>query len=218
MLGRRYAALFGILAVTSLLGGCSQSIHLYHEAEGGAIAQNRQPPPGANLPYPNLADVPPPLAPAAPGAQAVITAQARGGVSAPSAGALAGLTLPTAPPPVPKVPGVSVANPKAVPAPAVPAVAQPAAAPKPPGPPVSVAFRPGSALLPYDQQTLIQGVAAHRKGALIRVCGFGGGSLSLALARAQRMADALTAAGVPGKDIKINAFAAGSGGFVQLVY
>jgi hypothetical protein len=45
-----------------------------------------------------------------------------------------------------------------------------------------------------------------------------GSSFSLALARAQRLGEALTAAGVPAADIKLLARPAGSGGFVQLVY
>lgn len=216
MFGRRFAASWVILAATSL-SGCSQSIGLYHEIEGGAIAQKRQPPPGANLPYPNLADVPAPQAPAAPGTQAAITAQARGGVSAPSQEALAGLSLPSAPPPLPNVPGVTLANPAFTPAP-VPVAPPPAAPPPPNKPPVAVAFRPGSALLIYSQVVAIQGVAAQSAGAHVRVCGFGEGSMALALARARRLADALTADGVPGRNIEISAFAAGSGGFVQLVY
>jgi outer membrane protein OmpA-like peptidoglycan-associated protein len=54
--------------------------------------------------------------------------------------------------------------------------------------------------------------------------GFGDGgatdaaALSLALARARAIADALTAAGVPPSAIILDAAAAGSGGFVQLVY
>lgn len=216
MIGRRFAASWLILAATSL-GGCSQSVGLYHDVEGGAIAQNRQPPPGANLPYPNLADVPAAQAAAAPGAQAAITNQAQSGVSAPSPGALAGLTLPAAAPPLPDVPGVALANPAPAPAPAPAPVAQPAP-PPPDKPPVSIAFRPGSALLAYAQGQIVQGVAAQRGTAHVRVCGFGEGSMTLALARARRLADALTAAGVPGQDIQVNAFAAGSGGFVQLVY
>jgi outer membrane protein OmpA-like peptidoglycan-associated protein len=187
---------------------------LYHDIEGGAIAQNRQAPPGADLPYPNLADVPAPQAGAAPGSQAAIAARARGGVSAPSPQALAGLTLPAASPPLPNVPGLDLTNPTFAPAPPQPPVAPPAAAP-PPAPPVSIAFRPGSALLPYSQAAAIQGVAAQSNGTRLRVCGFGEGSMALALDRAQRLADALTADGVPAQDIDINAVAAGSGGFVQ---
>jgi len=219
MTGRRYAAVRMILAAASL-AGCSPAVNVYHKVEGGAIAQKRQPPPGANLPYPNLADVPAPQAPSAPGAQAQITAQARGGVSAPAPAALAGLSLPAAPPPLPAIPGLSLANPSSsAPAAAPPPAAPPAAArPRPAAPPVPVAFPPASALLPYSQEKILQAVAGKRQTAKIRVCGFGEGSLILALQRARRLADALTAAGVPDQAIELNGFAAGSGGFVQLVY
>ncbi|MBU6398657.1 MAG: hypothetical protein KJS74_10805 [Rhodospirillales bacterium] len=216
MFGRHFAASWLVLAAASL-GGCSQSVGLYHETEGGAIAQSRQAPPGANLPYPNLADVPAPQEAAAPGAQAAITAQARGGVSAPSPGALAGLALPSAVPPLPNVPGLMLSSPSVVPAtPLPPMVVKPPA--PPPAPPVGVAFAPGSALLPYSQAERLQGAVAQRGGAHVRAVGFGDGSMALALARARRLADALTADGVPAQDIEVNAFAAGSGGFVQLVY
>ncbi|MDE2238488.1 MAG: hypothetical protein KGJ73_00990 [Rhodospirillales bacterium] len=201
------------MAATSL-GGCSQSVGLYHRIEGGAIAQSRQAPPGANLPYPNLADVPPPLAATPPGSQEAIAAQARGGVSAPSPGALAGLALPSAVPPLPKVPGLALSNPIFTPAPPKPQAPTLAAAP-PPAPPVGIAFAPGSALLPYSQTGAIQAAAVQRGAGRVRVCGFGEGSMALAIARAQRLADALTAAGVPGKNIDMTAFSAGSGGFVQ---
>jgi hypothetical protein len=189
---------------------------LYHSFEGGAIAQSRQAPPGADKPYPNLADVP--VAPTATpaGAQEAIAAQAREGVSAPSPGALAGLTLPAAAPPAPNVPGLRLtAPPPAAPAPAPVAAAS---APRPPGPPEAIAFPPGSAILPYDQASVLTQLAAKRGGAQIRACGFGEGALPLALARARRIADALTAAGVPPADISIAAMASGSGGFAQLVY
>jgi len=45
-----------------------------------------------------------------------------------------------------------------------------------------------------------------------------GETFPLALARAQRLADALAAAGVPPGAIKLVAGPSGSGGFVQLVY
>ena len=218
MVRRLLAASWVILAATSL-GGCSQAVGLYHSAEGGAIAQSRQPPPGANLPYPNLADVPPPQPPAAQGAQAAITAQARGGVFAPAPGELAGLSLPTTAPPVPDVPGVSITNPPvnavAAPVPVVTPLTKPASAKPPTLPPVAVAFAPGSALLTYQQGLLVRGAAARRGDAHVRVVGFGDGSMDLALARARRLADALTAAGVPGADIEISALADGSGGIVQ---
>lgn len=216
MVARQYAILAGILAATSL-SGCSQTIGLYHDAQGGAIAQHRQPPPGADLPYPNLADVPAPTQPASAN-----QATSAAGLTA-SPGALAGLSLPTAPPPVPVISGLTLPSGMApAPAPAVVKLPSPPVPPKPvalpPSPPVSIAFSPSSALLPYSQQVAIEGLAAKRGDGRFRVCGFGDGSLTLALARARRMADALTAAGVPDNKIDVSAFAAGSGGFVQLVY
>ena len=216
MFGRHFAASWLILAAASL-AGCSQSVGLYHDVEGGAIAQNRQAPPGADLPYPNLADVPAPQAAATPGSQAAITARAQGGVSAPSSGALAGLALPSGVPPLPNVPGLALSNPSFVPAPPPPVVVQRSAPVlAPPPPPVGIAFAPGSALLPHSQGLLIQDVVRQRNGRHLRVTGFGNGSMNLALARARRLADALTADGVPGGDIEMNALAAGSGGIVQL--
>ena len=205
-----------------LLGGCSTTVGLYHDVEGGAISQTRQPPPGMNQPYPNLADVPqaPQQGPAA-SQQAQITQQARGGVSAPSPGALEGLSLPAGAPPLPNVPGISIPPMQTGPAEsastAKPAPA-PAAPPKPPSPPVSIGFAPGKALLPFAEEPKILDVAAARGDAQVIAGGFGDGSLSLALYRARRLADALTADGVPASDIRLVASAAGSGGFVQLVY
>jgi outer membrane protein OmpA-like peptidoglycan-associated protein len=215
MLRQRCGAAFSVVLAFSLCG-CSAPVGLYHSFEGGAIAQNRQPPPGANLPYPNLADVPA-AAPATPaGTQEEIASQAHTGVSAPSPGALAGLTLPEAAPPVPNVPGLALTAPPPPPAPA-PVAAAPA--PKPPGPPQGVAFRPGSALLPPEQARVLKAFAAKRDAvAHIRVMGFGEGSLDLALSRARRIADELTADGVPQDQISVSAQASGSGGFAQLVY
>ncbi len=213
--GRHFWTAFSLSGALAL-AGCSSGIGLYHAAEGGAISQGGQPPPGLNQPYPNLADVPaaPPLA--APGAQAAITAQAHGGVSAPSPGALAGLSLPAAPPPLPDVPGLDIpTRPAAMAAPAPP----PAPPVTPPvAPPVAIGFAPGSALLPDAEMAKIRAVAAARGAASVVACGFGGGQLPLGLARARRLADALTAAGVPPAAIRLTASASGSGGFVQLVY
>ena len=192
---------------------------MYHSVEGGAISKARQAPPGMDQPYPNLADVPAATRPEAAGAQAVITAQAQSGVSAPTPGALAGLSLPTAPPPLPNVPGLNLpAQPSPAPGP-VAAIA--AAAPPPPpqaAPPLAIGFAPASALLPAAEAAKIKALAAARGHAGMVACGFGEGSLQLGLARARRLADALTADGVPGGVIRISAMAAGSGGFVQLVY
>ena len=63
-----------VLLLTGLpLTGCSSTpaainpVSWWHDLQGGAIAQQRPPPPGANAPYPNLASVPP--KPAAPNQQ-----------------------------------------------------------------------------------------------------------------------------------------------------
>ncbi len=209
------AALMGWLAFG--LAACSGPVALYHSAEGGAIAQDRQPPPGLDQPYPNLASVPaaPVDVPAA--AQAAIAARLNNtspSVSPASAQALAGLVLPTAPPP--PVPGLTP------PPQVVAALAPPPPAPAavhPPGPAIPLAFAPGSALLPASDNAALQQAAASRGSAHIRAVGFGDGtSLELALARAQRLADALSAAGVPPSAISLSAAQAGSGGFIQLVY
>jgi outer membrane protein OmpA-like peptidoglycan-associated protein len=84
--------------------------------------------------------------------------------------------------------------------------------------PQAVAFRPGSALLPPEQAKQLATFAAQRGAAAIRVAGFGEGKPSLAIARARRIADELTAHGVPPGQISLAALAEGSGGFVQLVY
>jgi outer membrane protein OmpA-like peptidoglycan-associated protein len=99
----------------------------------------------------------------------------------------------------------------------------------PDGPPILLAFRPKSALLSAQAQTALTALAQARGLAKIRVGGFGeqgpdvnaapdAAALTLALYRARRIADALTAAGVPPTQITLVASAAGSGGFAQLVY
>jgi len=212
----RLVTCFGLF----LLAGCAGPVGLYHDVEGGAIAQARQPPPGADLPYPNLASVPP--------ARLALTPERlvpmSGGVSAPAPGALAGLTLPSAPPPVPEIPGFVIPAGSAPP-PAAMAAPIAAEASPPPGAPVQLAFTPGSAVLTERASKALFAVALGRAQARVVAGGFGeaampgdAAALRLAVARARRIADALTAAGVPGSDIRMVAAAAGSGGFVQLVY
>jgi outer membrane protein OmpA-like peptidoglycan-associated protein len=220
MTGRHLgSALSGVLAV--LLAGCSGPIAVYHNFEGGAIAQARQAPPGQDLPYPNLADVPPAPPPMPANEQALINQQVQRSapdVSPPSPGALAGLALPDAPPPLPDVPGLNLPAVPSTPAPPAPKMVA-VAPPAPPSAPVSLGFAPGSAVLPPGEAPALAAIASARQGATVRVGGFGdGSSLPLALARAQRLADALTASGVPAKSIELVAMEAGSGGFVQLVY
>ncbi len=150
--------------------------------------------------------------------QAEITARAQIGVSAASPGALAGLSLPSGAPPLPDVPGLNL---PAQPTPAVAATPAPqtaAAPPPPPAPPVVIGFTPGSAVLAPAELKKVQILAIEHGKAKVLASGFGEGDLTLALARARRLADALTASGVPGRAIRVTAAAEGSGGFVQLVY
>ncbi len=217
------------LAVVALgLAGCAGPVQLYHNAEGGAIAQTRQPPPGADLPYPTLADVPPEpvgltTAQNEAVAQRLTPVPAETPATRANPAALAGLALPVAPPPVPDVPGIDLPT---APAPHVflapPTAAAPAAQDSAP---VSLAFQPGSAILSPDAVTALTTIAQVRGSAGILAGGFGeqaatpdDAALTLALQRAQAIADALTAAGTPPAAIRLTAVAAGSGGFVQLVY
>jgi outer membrane protein OmpA-like peptidoglycan-associated protein len=215
--------------VALCLAGCAGPVALYHNAEGGAIAQARQPPPGADLPYPNLADVPPEpvgltTAQYAAVAQRLAPVPAETASTTANPAALAGLALPDAPPPVPNVPGLDL---PATPAPHV-FVPLPAAAPAPApqaSAPVSLAFTPGSAILSPDAVTALSAIAQAHGIAAILAGGFGeqvatpdDAALTLALERAEAIADALTAAGAPPAAIRLTAAAAGSGGFVQLVY
>lgn len=216
MKGRHFAA-FSCWAAL-LLAGCAGPVGVYHNLEGGAIAQARQPPPGINAPYPNLADVPPEPKPLAPGAAASVAAQVQNtgpGVSPPSAEALAGLTLPSAPPPLPDIPGLHLPATPSTPPPPLP---KPPPAPPPSSAPIALAFPAGSAVLPELDATALQAAALDHGRSAILVGGFGEGSISLAITRARRLADALTADGVPPGIIRITAMARGSGGFVQLVY
>jgi outer membrane protein OmpA-like peptidoglycan-associated protein len=185
--------------------------------------------------------VPAPPVPVSPGEQAAVgerlagtpenaAAAASAGVSAPSPEALAGLELPGAPPPAPDVPDLVI--PQAPAGPAVPpANTHPPAPPpvRPPSAPVALAFPPGSAVLDSDAAVALSGVAAAVGNGQVLVAGFGeaaaatnaGGdaaAMTLALARARRLADALTADGIRPSAINLLAAAGGSGGFVQLFY
>ncbi len=229
-----------LISATALsMTGCASPVRLYHEAEGGDIASLRQPIPGSDQPYPNLASVPAKPAALTATEKQAVSAQLHAARTAPaeptrapapaSPGALAGLTLPASAPPLPDVPGINLAGlPDSAPVEPAPPPA-PAAPVRPDGPPILLAFQPKSALLNAQAQTALTALAKARGSAKIRVAGFGGqdiavnpapdaAALTLALHRARRIADALTAAGVPPAKITLVASAAGSGGFAQLVY
>jgi outer membrane protein OmpA-like peptidoglycan-associated protein len=222
---------FGVLLC---MAGCESPVALYHKAEGGDIAATRQPPPGWNLPYPNLASVPAAPNALTPAQAASVQQQLAEAKAAPelpasvpdpaSNVALGGLTLPSSAPPEPDVPGVDW---QGLPQPIAPV--RPPPAPEPAklrdGPAILLAFQPNSAILNAQARVALQALALARGAAGIRVGGFGqqishpdAAALRLGVARARRIADALTAAGVPATAITITASATGSGGFAQLVY
>jgi outer membrane protein OmpA-like peptidoglycan-associated protein len=216
------------------LGGCAGPVATYHDIEGGAIAQARQAPPGADVPYPNLASVP--TVPTPPTEQELARVGARLAPTpapqpqlVPNAAALAGLTLPGGPPPAPQVPGTYV------PAVAAPHVITYAPAPVPAptvsrrpadGAPVSLAFAPGSAILDGKTVDALNTLAdTVDPDAKVVVGGFGApaagpdaAALTLGVYRARAIADALTAAGVPAGQLVMVAGANGEGGFVRLTY
>ncbi len=236
---RQSVKLLIVLSAAFGMTGCASPVSLYHDAEGGDIAHLKTPIPGSELPYPNLASVP-----AAPAALTATEKQAvqqqmeaaRTSPTAPagtpltaSPGALGGLTLPQSAPPEPDVPGINWQGLPEAETPVEQATAPPPVAAKPDGPPILLAFQPRSAVLNAQAQTALNALAKARGSADIRVGGFGeqnaaadpvpdAAALSLALYRARRIADALTAAGVPPANITLVAAAAGSGGFAQLVY
>ncbi len=227
------------LGGTLSMVGCASPITLYHDAEGGDIASLRQAPPGADLPYPNLASVPAAPVALSQSQQQAVRQQLEQAKAAPeqptstpapaSSEALADLALPSSVPPEPRLPGIQI--PSAAPAPAVVTPVAPVApvASLHEGAPIALAFAPKSAILSPDMVTALQALAASRGSAKVRVGGFGeqdsavnaapdAAALSLALVRARRIADALTADGVPGSEITLVAAASGYGGFAQLVY
>jgi outer membrane protein OmpA-like peptidoglycan-associated protein len=66
------------MGLAALLSGCASvpasinPVSWWHNLEGGAIAEQRPPPPGSTDPYPNLASVPPKPKPSDPAAQQAI--------------------------------------------------------------------------------------------------------------------------------------------------
>ena len=97
----------------------------------------------------------------------------------------------------------------------------------PTGRSVGVPFAVGSAVVPRPSIVALRQLAARRAGGTIAVTGFGEASgsdaadqspaLSLALARAQAVAGALTTLGVPASFIRVDAEAAGRGAAARLV-
>jgi outer membrane protein OmpA-like peptidoglycan-associated protein len=114
--------------------------------------------------------------------------------------------------------------------PAAAAVAKATPAPTPPPSPsntVSIAFTNGSADLPASATATLKDLASRRGSGIIAVTGYGeaasndpnaqSAALTLGLARAQAMAGALTAAGVPAAFIRVDSTAIGRGGTARLI-
>ncbi len=141
--GARPAAALLVLAAGGILAGCSdrlpdQALDLYHNLQGGPIAEQRPPPPGADDPYPNLGTTPA-RPPAADPAQQqriedTLAAQRDAADAAAARDPLRALPptppLPKPPPADPNGDIVTVAGAPAPPAPPVP----PRAPPPPPMP------------------------------------------------------------------------------------
>ena len=103
-------------------------------------------------------------------------------------------------------------------------------APPPPLRPANatnIEFVAGSAALPTGAAAVLKNVATSRGSAVVAVTGYGeaasddpsaqSAALSLALSRAQAVANALTGDGVPQADVRVGAEAAGRGASVALV-
>jgi outer membrane protein OmpA-like peptidoglycan-associated protein len=175
-------------------------------------------PPGATAQLPADAAVPPPALPTAPPPPPRLS---DGGSTAP-----APVTAPSAPPESPPAPGVA-APVAAPPPPAVPT-------PTPVAPPqtnaasaVNVTFVNGSAALTPTATDTLKQLATRRGTGMIAVTGYGdaasnnpdaqSAALALGLSRAQAMAAALTAAGVPASAVQVDAAAIGRGATARLV-
>lgn len=136
--------------------------------------------------------------------------------------------------PATAMPSTTIANPAApsvdaapTDAPATSASAPVSAPAAQPGRAVGVPFAVGSAVVPRPSVAALRQLATRRGSASIAVTGFGeatgpeavaqSAALSLALARAQAVAGALTSFGVPASAIKVDAEAAGRGAAARLI-
>ncbi len=165
--------------------------------------------------------MPPAGAPAAPAATAARVAPSAAPSAAPAPPPVAAAVppaLPATPPPRPNLPGVAsnpVPSAEVAPEPSLPAGA------------VTVAFPSGSAALPSDAAATLRQIAGKRGTATIAVTGHGeaassdpnvqAAALSLGLSRAQAVANALTAQGVPASAVRVGAQSGGRGASLRLI-
>jgi outer membrane protein OmpA-like peptidoglycan-associated protein len=175
-------------------------------------------PPGATAQPPAVAPAPPALATAPPPPPRLSGA----GSAAPPPVAAAAAPLPPAP---------AVAAPAAPPPPAAPTTVATATPATPPAPnaanSVSVTFVNGSAALTSTATDTLKQLATRRGTGMIAVTGYGdaasntpdaqSAALALGLSRAQAMAAALIAAGVPASAVQVDAAAIGRGATARLV-
>jgi outer membrane protein OmpA-like peptidoglycan-associated protein len=192
------------------------------------------PPPAPTPPAAKSPDVTPPPAKAPVGdVQSAPLAPPGATAQPPAIEAAAPPPLPTTPPPPPSLPGVSAPPPASAgqPAAATPTAVAAATPPPPPGSnpadTVNVTFVSGSATLPAVGADTLKQLAARRGNGVIAVTGYGDATsddptaqsqaLGLGLSRAQAMASALTAAGVPASAVQVDAAALGRGGMARLV-
>jgi outer membrane protein OmpA-like peptidoglycan-associated protein len=179
-------------------------------------------PPAPPRPAPPRASAPTAVAAAAPTA-----APPAPGAPGPAASALLP-GMPEHPPPMVQLSGTSLPT-QVAPTPApTPPVAPPApVAPPQPGAPVTIAFTPGSAVLPTTALAPLKMLVQRHGDSAIAVTGYGEAAsadpatlpaaLQLALARARSIAANLLAAGVPSSSIRIATQARGNGGAAQIV-
>jgi outer membrane protein OmpA-like peptidoglycan-associated protein len=156
--GGRIAAWLPVAASAMLLGGCSSvpssinPVSWWHSLQGGAIAEQRPPPPGATDPYPNLASVPPPpVQPDRAAMRQITDSLIADRTNAQHEAAAAPLADPSSPTASPGLFGTGTTPPPGPPgaaaksgAPAVaPAAGTPTAGPTPAGPPAPGQQLPG---------------------------------------------------------------------------
>lgn len=162
----------------------------------------------------------PPPAPPPPIAGAPREARAATEAAAPTPAAIAAAgtaaPIPALPPPAPAGPPAT-AVPPSPPRPDASVIVDRAALPPPraaaplavpAGAGVALPFPPGSAVLTAEARAIAARFVAARAGAAVRVTGYRdgmGGDLALALARAQAVAQALRAAGLPAEAIELAA-------------
>lgn len=176
------------------LAGCStyNPVTLFHRYEGGVIGTEPPPAPGLAAPWPNLASVPPRPAMLPSAEQARVRSRLEAANR--NQNMLGGQAPPAA---------------RSTPVP-------------PQQKPVRVSFRPGAALLSPAELDALHALARRRGNHRIAAIGFApnrnAAGLELALLRATAIANALTAAGVPGSAIRIEALATGRGGVAQVIY